>query len=1097
LGAAVVCVAGVPPAAAAPVVVRALDPVGPGETALLFGDGIGPDATAEGLRLPDEQVSNLAARRPEMPSGPAQPLEVLQASDVCAKVLIPADWKPGMYAIRLRNQAGVSDPVFLNRTDPWWWLAGPNDSAASGQEIRVFGKCLGPQTQAWLSALGKAEVLTVVKADKYAVTFRLPASAAPGTYDLWLSNGFGGVFGLADPLKIPIVAPDAWPAGQYDVRDCGAAGDGVADDTGAFAAALARAETSGGGVVFVPRGTYKVTAKMVIPPCTVVRGQSRDGVWIYTPKDLPEIEAVFAGNGDFAIEDLSIVSQTARRLVVCPDHKAVYDPPWGHSPPPEEWGRGAALRRLRLQHLRYAHRVQGREDPRRLEATGPSTVVLAGPDMELSDCEIVSSGMPIALHDIRHCRIERNRLETGRNGWYGLWNIEESVFEGNVIQARDLEGSYGGVQNKAWRLYIAGNRWSDAYGGEREALTFDTPYYPTWMGRLGAVQGATLTTREHNGTPKKWTPDELKGQVCLIAYGKGLGQYVRIAGNTDAAITLEQPFAVAPDATSHLVVRVNKTDVVITGNTFADASAAVQLYAQSFGFIIDGNKAQRTGGMYGLGFDAWDQRQRHRYSTCCFNQWLNNELSQGFVYQQGAFLHGVLGPCAGGSAEPPPAITTIGNVVRNNTVRDHVTVGALQWGPHPFEAPESAAGYFGRDTIIENNTIADTPLALEVYPVYVDTVLRGNRLENCAVPLRDDGANTWIHPAERLGYQVQAVKTLLGTEASVESIEKAVADLAKGSAVSVEAASRCARLHGQLWAEVARCRPRGTTPGVLAALVGLHTEFDAASSVLKLLSVGKAGRVEVRSRARTEPWAPAVAIAFETLVPRGWQGSGAGGAFTVRPAEIAGFKSVLAVPAQAGDRWLPVRWTVTLGGASLFAEDRFDVGTREILNWMVIGPFANPNKALPDMAALPAERRFDLKAEYTGLSGKVRWQAATLPDKYLHLDKMPRQAQAATALAVTCLRAEKAATVALAFSCRGSLAVWLDSRLLLTLGGPGGGRSVQVRLEPGEHTLLCKSSVVEGAWEIAVDLKDLSADPTYPILQVPLMAQHSTRPPPL
>ena len=104
--------------------------------------------------------------------------------------------------------------------------------------------------------------------------------------------------------------------------------------------------------------------------------------------------------------------------------------------------------------------------------------------MELTDCEVISSGNAAGLDRVRHGRICGNRLDTGRNGWYGLWAAEETVLENNVIEGRDLEGSYGGVQGKAARLYIADNHYHDAYGDEREALTFDTPYIPTWMGKV-------------------------------------------------------------------------------------------------------------------------------------------------------------------------------------------------------------------------------------------------------------------------------------------------------------------------------------------------------------------------------------------------------------------------------------------------------------------------------------------------------------------------------------------------------------------------------------------------------------------------------------
>lgn len=70
-----------------------------------------------------------------------------------------------------------------------------------------------------------------------------------GTGQAWLKTG---------------AAATAWQQLQqsfdwYSVRDYGALGDGVTDDTAAIQAAINACATAGGGVVFVPSGTYVVT----------------------------------------------------------------------------------------------------------------------------------------------------------------------------------------------------------------------------------------------------------------------------------------------------------------------------------------------------------------------------------------------------------------------------------------------------------------------------------------------------------------------------------------------------------------------------------------------------------------------------------------------------------------------------------------------------------------------------------------------------------------------------------------------------------------------------------------------------------------------
>jgi Pectate lyase superfamily protein len=69
---------------------------------------------------------------------------------------------------------------------------------------------------------------------------------------------------------------------NVSVKDYGALGDGVADDTAAIQAAINAVITPNGGGLFFPTGTYKITAKLVIPFSSGWRifGQSRIGTRI-------------------------------------------------------------------------------------------------------------------------------------------------------------------------------------------------------------------------------------------------------------------------------------------------------------------------------------------------------------------------------------------------------------------------------------------------------------------------------------------------------------------------------------------------------------------------------------------------------------------------------------------------------------------------------------------------------------------------------------------------------------------------------------------------------------------------------------------------
>lgn len=93
-------------------------------------------------------------------------------------------------------------------------------------------------------------------------------------------------------------------AGYFiDVRDYGAVGDGVTDDTAAIQAAVDALPTNG-GEVYIPAGTYKTTSPITLKRGTTLRGSSRWGSIIYNYGD------------DDAIYALSGTVRNARQITV-------------------------------------------------------------------------------------------------------------------------------------------------------------------------------------------------------------------------------------------------------------------------------------------------------------------------------------------------------------------------------------------------------------------------------------------------------------------------------------------------------------------------------------------------------------------------------------------------------------------------------------------------------------------------------------------------------------------------------------------------------------------------------------------------------------
>jgi len=67
----------------------------------------------------------------------------------------------------------------------------------------------------------------------------------------------------------------------HSVRDFGAKGDGVTDDTAAFQKALEAARQAGGGVVYAPRGVYYFAGHLNVPAAVTLKG-----VWESVPSHI-------------------------------------------------------------------------------------------------------------------------------------------------------------------------------------------------------------------------------------------------------------------------------------------------------------------------------------------------------------------------------------------------------------------------------------------------------------------------------------------------------------------------------------------------------------------------------------------------------------------------------------------------------------------------------------------------------------------------------------------------------------------------------------------------------------------------------------------
>jgi hypothetical protein len=303
-------------AAEKPEILWASDPIRPGETVLIQGHAFTEEAVVEASPAPGQ---------------PMRKLEVLDRSQQCLKALIPPDWTANMFELQVSTRPGKA-AALLNRPASVFWVGDLGKRQTPGGRFRLCGRnMLGDPKAVRVRLTGPRNVdVPVEKAEDFALTAVLPANVPPDEYALQVHNGWGKEAGWSDPIAFVVDRAKPWPETVFNVKDFGARGNGMVDDTAAVQAALAKAAANGGGIVFFPRGRYEIRDTLKMPRFTVLRGEKREWVELMWA-DLPTPVVLVQGANSFGIEEITLSSRNYADGIVSdsglvPDAGAAFAP---------------------------------------------------------------------------------------------------------------------------------------------------------------------------------------------------------------------------------------------------------------------------------------------------------------------------------------------------------------------------------------------------------------------------------------------------------------------------------------------------------------------------------------------------------------------------------------------------------------------------------------------------------------------------------------------------------------------------------------------------------------------------------------------------
>ncbi len=672
-----------------PHIVWASDPVRPGETVMLIGEGF---------------TSNSVVELSESGSGqPWQALSQEQSGGRSFKAAVPKGVPQNVWACRVRQGDQVSPVEWLNEPVVWWCNGDGGETATPGGWLRVFGKSLnfGGRSRVRLrDGAGQNSELSPHASSCYELSCTLPVELEPGDYALSVHNGLGGEAAWRDAGRMSVQSRAVWKSDFFNVKDFGT------KPAEALMAALRAAETNGGGIVYLPRGRYPVKDTLKIPTNTVLRGESMALTSLYWP-DYEKPPSELITGADFGIESLSLYCQNHRNVVA--DTAA---------------SKRMFLRQARIRANAFfmiedtGKEFRGRKGPASHKECG-AAVLLRGGNFEITDCDLYASNYGVRIMKAKTGVIARNQIRYGGRG-YSIENTERLIFEGNLVEGNNLLAIGNDIttfwSNYCRHIYFADNRVRQMYGADREMMTLDAAS-GAYFGTASAVDGAKLTLAAdpvfRDYAPKPHT--NWVGAAVQILDGKGAGQYRFVTAHSGREWQVDCPWVVPPDAASRISIAPFRGQNLFVGNTFEDGGA-FQLYAAAHDSIVAENKGSRMDGflVWGLNPHGWG------YQPSWYCQFFDNEILEGNGYGHRSASLGTVGYDETKAFDGALIRATI---FRRNVLHNNASI--VINGPT-------------EDTLVENCTVRNSDRGIMVKASTRGTLLRGNTFEGVGLPVQEE-----------------------------------------------------------------------------------------------------------------------------------------------------------------------------------------------------------------------------------------------------------------------------------------------------------------------------------------------------------------------
>ena len=703
---------------------------------------------------------------PPLPATPPKGARRVRVLDVEKQTLV-TDPIAGE-VLWVKTPRGVSRPYLLLVAKPFWLS---DVRVRPGELLYIYGFGLRARYRRTRVVLnnGKQTIpvrtLTMARARRVAdprlVYFEVPRSITPGSYEVYIHNSYGGVYGWRHAGRAEVLPRETRRETVFNVKDppFGAKGDGLTDDASAIQKAFTAATQAGGGVVFLPPGTYRVSRTVLVPQRCELRGAGRSNTTILGTGYVPGQKRV-----RFLWGGISAAATVVRLLC--------------HTTLSGVTVTGAC-----------AEGIGGSATVNTRPATYDGKVYPTTERVTVKDCQLVLADKEfqppfrsaLTIFNNAYCRVLNNEIVGGLR-------VSGSARRLDVIGNTFRDGAISGTGSDC---LIDANLFKDSptrflfYPRRHCHIRFNEMHQAfrhSWCNaeEIFLVHGGS---RKSGGQPtgaspttlvdqnKDWVPGEFDEATVLIVSGRGFGQYAIVTGNTTDTLELDRPWRVVPDKTSEYVVGMMFVENSFYAN-LNNTPLRLSLWLDCIANVVDLHRD-----VFAKGTDIWGQdrtgipeprrtRPKRRAGkrtssvTDRFHPAYYNVLMNSWMDGSYAHLWSGVDPRNLYAGPPMFANYIVGNKIRqphmhrtgfawNETALGGVLVGNATgsggWRPKGTDMTQPQDARVGLShSVVQNNFLTFTHVGVSVSDFARKTFVVGNVFQQVARPILDWGARTVI-----------------------------------------------------------------------------------------------------------------------------------------------------------------------------------------------------------------------------------------------------------------------------------------------------------------------------------------------------------------